>query len=58
MVQFMGSLQGKYEKIEGRLFKRSLTIVQQNRDLSHLQFAQRFYLSTICREQFHSSIIV
>ena len=37
----------------GLLFKRSLTSVYQNRVLSHFQFAQRFYLSTICRGQFH-----
>ena len=40
----------------GRLFKRRLTSVSKNRVLSHFQFAQRFYLNTICREQFHQSI--
>ena len=34
--------------IQSWLPKRSLTSV-----LSHFQFAQRFHLSTICREQFH-----
>ena len=37
----------------GRLFKRSLTSVYQNRVLSHFQFVQRFCLNIICREQFH-----
>ena len=40
-------------KLLRRLFKRSLTSVWQNRVLSHFQFAQRFFLSTIRREQFH-----
>ena len=39
-----------------RLFKRRLTSVYKNRALSHFQFAQRFYLNTICRKQFHQSI--
>ena len=38
-------------KTLGQLFKRSLARVYQNRVLSH-QFAQGFYLNTICREHF------
>ena len=38
----------------GRLLRRSLTSVYQNHfNQSHFQFAQRFYLSTICSKQFH-----
>ena len=33
----------------GQLFKRSLV----KRALSHFQFAERFYVNTIYREQFH-----
>ena len=41
------------QNILGWLSKQSLTRVLKNRVLSHFQFlAQRFYLSTICCEQF------
>ena len=33
----------------GQLFKRSLV----KRALSHFQFAERFYVNTVYREQFH-----
>ena len=44
----------------GQLFKRSLSGVWQTpallTKLSHFQFAERFYVNTIYREQFHESI--
>ena len=42
--------------IKGQLFKRSLASVKQDRVLSHFQFAERFYISTIYREEFHEII--
>ena len=36
-------------QLKRSLFERTFT----NRVLSHFQYAQRFYLSTICRKQFH-----
>ena len=41
----------------GQLFKRSLASVEQNRVLSHFQFAERFYVNAIYREQFHWSVL-
>ena len=39
---------------KGRLFKRRLTSVYQNHfNQSHFQFAQLFYLNTICSKPFH-----
>ena len=40
-------------KFQGRLFQRSLASVQQNCVLSHFHFAERFYVNTIFREEFH-----
>ena len=42
--------------IKGQLFKRSLASVKQDRVLSPFQFAERFYISTIYREEFHEII--
>ena len=39
----------------GQLFKRSSASVIYNRVLSHFQFAERFYVNAIYREQFHDS---
>ena len=39
----------------GQLFKRSSASVNYNRVVSHFQFAERFYLNAIDREQFHDS---
>ena len=44
------------ETLQGQLFKRSLASVKQNRVLRHFQFAQCFYLNTICREKFHENM--
>ena len=41
---------------KGQVFQRSLAIVQQDRVLSHFQFAERFYVDTSYREQFHKSL--
>ena len=41
----------------GRLFKRRLTSVYQNHfNENHFQFAQRFYLTSICSKQFQAKI--
>ena len=39
----------------GQLFKRSSASVNYNRVVSHFQFAERFYVNAIYREQFHDS---
>ena len=40
-----------------RLFKRRLTRVYQNHfNENHFQFAQRFYLTSICSKQFQAKI--
>ena len=44
------------ETLQGQLRKRSLASVKQNRFLSHFQFAQGFYLNTICRKKFHENM--
>ena len=39
----------------GQLFKRSSASVNYNRVVSHFQFAERFYVNAIDREQFHDN---
>ena len=39
----------------GQLLKRSSASVNYNRVVSHFQFAERFYVNAIDREQFHDS---
>ena len=46
------------EYLSNQYLKRSLASVQQNRVLSRLHFAERSYVNTIYREQFHESIII
>ena len=55
-LNYPSDIESRYAKNEnplGQLFKQSLASVWQNRVLSHFQFAERFYINTTYREEFH-----